>query len=262
MKKHLKIFICYFRLNFASALEYRESFLTQAFGMALSNSSFIFFWWIAFSQIGENIAGYSFNDVLFLWATASAGYGLSLIFFANISRLTSLIVNGELDVFLLQPCNILVNLMSAGTNFSAYGDLLYGLVIMCIVYMKNAAAWLWFGYGAIVFCLLYAAIRLISHTLSFFLGDATIIGRLTTEFAVNFSIYPEKIYAPAVRSLMYSLIPVGIAIHIPLRQMGGFSFGLTAVSLCIAILYCVFAGWFFYRGLKRYESGNMIVIRL
>ncbi|MCL2815443.1 MAG: hypothetical protein FWD23_12655 [Oscillospiraceae bacterium] len=68
MKKHLKIFACHFRLNFASALEYRASFLTQAFGMALSNSSFIFFWWIAFGQIGGRIAGYSFEDVLFIWA--------------------------------------------------------------------------------------------------------------------------------------------------------------------------------------------------
>jgi ABC-2 type transport system permease protein len=37
MKKHIKIFACYFRLNLASSLEYRSSFLTQAFGMALSN---------------------------------------------------------------------------------------------------------------------------------------------------------------------------------------------------------------------------------
>ena len=58
MRKHLRIFACYFRLNLASALEYRASFFTQAFGMALSNSSFIFFWWVAFGQIGSSIADY------------------------------------------------------------------------------------------------------------------------------------------------------------------------------------------------------------
>jgi len=130
MKKHLKIFACYFRLNLASALEYRASFLTQAFGMALSNSSFIFFWWIAFGQIGGTIAGYTFENVLFIWAVTSTGFGLSHILFANAANLTRLVVTGELDAYLLQPCNVLVNVLCARTNLSAYGDVIYGFIII------------------------------------------------------------------------------------------------------------------------------------
>ena len=37
MKKHLKIIACYFRLNLASSLEYRSSFLTQAFGIGATD---------------------------------------------------------------------------------------------------------------------------------------------------------------------------------------------------------------------------------
>ena len=90
MKKHMKIIACYFRLNLASALEYRASFLTQAFGMALSNSTFIFFWWIAFQQIGGSIAGYSFEDELFIWAVTSSAFGLGSVLFANVSNITRL----------------------------------------------------------------------------------------------------------------------------------------------------------------------------
>ena len=133
IKKHLRIFTCYFRLNLASALEYRASFFSQAFGMALSNSSFIFFWWIAFQQIGGGIAGYTFHDVLFIWAITSSGFGLSHILFANVSGITRLTISGELDTFLLQPCNILVNLLCAKTNLSAYGDFIYGFIIMVIL---------------------------------------------------------------------------------------------------------------------------------
>ena len=261
MKKHLKIFACYFRLNLASALEYRASFFMQAFGMALSNSSFIFFWWIAFQQIGGSIAGYSFQDVLFIWAVASSAFGLSSILFENASRLTGLIVTGELDTFLLQPCNILLSLLSARTSLAAYGDFAYGFILMLIFHATNPAAWLWFGAGVIIGGLLFAAIALTANTLSFYWGDVTILGQMATEFAINFSVYPDKVYAPAARALMYSLIPIGFAVHIPLRLVGGFSPLLALAAFGGTVLYCVASGFFFYRGLKRYESGNVIVTR-
>ena len=261
MRKHLKIAVCYFRLNLTSALEYRASFFTQAFGMALSNSSFIFFWWVAFSQIGGRIADYSFEDILFIWATTSSAFGLAHILFSNTSKLTNLIVTGELDTFLLQPCNILVNVICAGTTLSAYGDFIYGFVLMAIVYAGNAMAWLWFFVGVVVGSLLMTAVTLAAHTLSFYFGDASVAGQMATEFFVNFSIYPEKIYAPLIRVIMYSIIPVGLAVHLPLRLLKEFSPVLLAAIPIFAVIYCSAAGWFFYKGLRRYESGNVIVMR-
>jgi len=262
MKKHLKIFACYFRLNLASSLEYRASFFTQAFGMALSNSTFIFFWWIAFGQIGGTIAGYAFEDVLFIWAVASSGFGLSRVLFENASRLTGLIVTGELDTFLLQPCNILMNVVCARTSLSAYGDLIYGFVLMCIFHLRDPSAWLWFISGVMIGGFLFTAIALMAHTLTFYWGDTSIIAQMATEFAINFSVYPDKIYAPFVRALMYSLIPAGFAVHIPLRMIDGFSPLLALAAFGGTILYCITAGWFFYLGLRKYESGNVIVTRL
>ena len=262
MKKHLRIFACYFRLNLASALEYRASFFTQAFGMALSNSSFIFFWWIAFQQIGGAIAGYTFEHVLFIWAVTSSAFGFANILFENATRLTSLIVTGELDAFLLQPCNILLSVLCAHTSLSAYGDFIYGFVIMFIFHAANPAAWLWFLVGTVLGGLIFTAISLTAHTLSFYWGDATVIEQMAVEFSINFSIYPDKIYAPVVRALMYSLIPMGFAVHIPMRMLEEFSPWFALVAFGGTALYCVMAGFFFYQGLRRYESGNVIVTKL
>ena len=262
MRKHIKIFLCYFTLNLSSSLEYRASFFTQAFGMALSNSSFIFFWWVAFGQIGGTIAGYSFKHVLFIWAAASSSFGLANILFANASNLTKLIVTGELDTFLLQPCNILVNVLCAKTSLSAYGDFVYGFVIMGIFFTNAPSAFLWFLFATAIGCALITAISLAAHTLSFYLGDASLIGNMAIEFTINFSVYPDKIYAPAVRAVMYSVIPAGIAVHIPLRLFINFSPLMLFAALGGCVLYCVFAGAFFYRGLRKYESGNVIVTRM
>lgn len=262
MRKHLKIFACYFRLNLASALEYRAGFFSQAFGMALSNSSFIFFWWIAFGQIGGAIAGYTFEDVLFIWAATSTGFGMSYVLFANVANLSSLIVTGELDTFILQPCNTLLNVLCAKTNLAAYGDFAYGFVIMSLFYWGNLAAWLWFLFSALLTCLLITAVNLAACTLTFYWGETSLIRQLAVEFTINFSIYPEKIYAPAIRALMYSLIPAGIAIHVPLRLFRQFTPAAALAALGAIALYCTLAGLFFYRGLRRYESGNAIVTRL
>jgi ABC-2 type transport system permease protein len=260
-RKHLRVFACYYRLNLASALEYRASFFIQAFGMALSNSSFIFFWWIAFRQIGGSIAGYSFEDVLFIWAVSSCGYGLSTILFANVSSLTNLIVTGELDTYLLQPSSALLSVLCAKTSLSAYGDVAYGLILMVVFYAGNAGAWLWFVFGALALAAIFTAITLAAHTLTFYWGDASAVGKLAAEFAINFSIYPEKIYGPAVRAVMYSLIPTAIAVHVPLKLFHGFTPWTALAALGGAALYCVAAGAFFYRGLRRYESGNAIVTK-
>ena len=88
------------------------------------------------------------------------------------------------------------------------------------------------------------------------------LGQMATEFTINFSIYPDKIYAPAVRAMMYSLIPVGVAVHVPLWLFQQFSPVLAIAAVGGSAFYCALAGLFFYRGLRRYESGNIIVTRL
>ena len=262
IKKHLKIMACYFRMNLSSALEYRTSFIVQAFGMALSNSSFIFFWWIAFTHVGGLIAGYSFRDVMYIWAVSSTAYGLAHILFANTAYITQTIVTGEFDAFLLQPCNVLINVICARTNLSAYGDFAYGIILMSIVFRSDGAAWLWYITGVILGCILMTAILLAVHSITFYWGDASAPAHMATELMINMSLYPDKVYGPPVRALMYSLIPVGFAIHIPKRLLNGEPPILASVAFAGTVLFCAATVRFFYSGLKRYESGNQIITRL
>jgi ABC-2 type transport system permease protein len=97
-----------------------------------------------------------------------------------------------------------------------------------------------------------------SHSLTFFWGEATMLSNMALEFMINFSTYPDKIYAPAIRAVMYSIIPSGLAVHLPLRLVTHFSPWLFAAALGGAVLYLLLAAALFYRGLKKYESGNAI----
>ncbi len=262
MKKHMRILRCMFKLNIVSSLEYRAAFFTQFFGMAISNSAFIFFWWLTFSQVGGTVAGYSFEDVAFIWAVTSSGFGLAHILFDNASNITRLIISGELDTFLLQPSNVLINLLCCRTSLSAFGDFAYGFILMAIFYLTNLKAWIWFLCGSLLCCVVFTSVSIFANTLTFYLSDASLIGQFFTEFLVSFSTYPEKIYGPFIRAFMYSVLPAGIAVHIPLKLFHSFDVEKLLLSIVWIIVYCIFTIVFFYKGLKRYESGNLISTRL
>ena len=164
--RNLRLFLRYARLNLMSAAEYRASFLGAALGMLLNNSTFVFFWWVAFGYAGESIGGYSFDDVMFIWAASSTAYGLAHVFFDGVRGLSRTIVQGELDIFLLQPKPSLLSLACSKTDFTSWGDLLYGFVLMALT-GQNGAAWLWFLLGALGGALLIVAFETMAHCFTF-----------------------------------------------------------------------------------------------
>ncbi len=259
--KTVKLIWLYFKLNLASAMEYRVSFLSQAIGMAINNSSFVFFWWVAFGQIGSSIGGYDFRDVMFIWALCSSSFGLTHIVFGNVNRLTQLIISSEMDTYMTQPKDPLIGMICSRTDFTAWGDFAYGFILFAVT-AQGWSALPVFLLGLITGTLICTAILITAHTLSFYFGDTSIAGSMALEFVVNFSIYPIGIYPAGVRALMYSLIPAAFITHVPLAIARSPDIRLLALLIACTALYCAFAWWFFHKGMKRYESGNLIVTRL
>ncbi|MBN2878003.1 MAG: ABC-2 family transporter protein [Clostridia bacterium] len=261
-KKILRLFTRYFKLNLSSQMEYRASFLVQVFGMAINNATFIFFWWLAFGVAGEYIAGYTFKDIMFLWAVTSSAFGLAHILFYNVHRISNLIITGELDTFLLQPVPVLPNILGAGTSVSAWGDLVYGVVLLAIVWGLSAKVWIIFVLAVMLGAVIFTCVNILAHTLTFYIGNAEMIASTVFEFMISFSIYPDKIFSGIVRILIYSLLPAAFISHIPLRLVKDFNIGTLAIWLAFAIGFLVLSFVFFYRGLRKYESGNLIVTRM
>lgn len=261
VKKHLKLIGKYFAFNLSALVEYRASFLIQVFGMALNNAAFAFFWWVLFDKIGMDIAGYGFADVMFLWAVVSTSYGIANILFCNARRISQLVITGELDMYLLQPKNPLVNAMSARMSASAWGDLGYGIVLLLILGVP-LQTWLIFALACVTGALLMTAITITGHSLTLFFGNMEAFGNMLWEFSISFSIYPEGIFKGAVKALIMTVVPIGFITHVPMRLVQSFSWGTFALLISVTLAYCCFAFFLFMRGLKRYESGNLIITRM
>jgi ABC-2 type transport system permease protein len=261
VKKSLKLMGHYLKFNISSVMEYRVSFLVQCFGMILNNSAFIFFWWILFENV-NTIGGYGFKDEMMLWALMSTSFGLCFVVFGNVNQITRMIINGELDTYLLQPKDPLINILCSKTIVSAWGDTLYGVILFFIIKGFDVGSFLLFLLFSITGALIFASVLVTFHALSFYAGNTDGLAQTVTEFFISFSIYPEGIFNNAVKSILYTVIPVAFIVYIPAKVINQFSLIMILEVLGVALLWMILAYTIFYKGLKRYESGNLIINKL
>lgn len=261
VRKSLKLMYYYFKFNLSSVMEYRVSFLLQTFGMALNNSAFIFFWWILFNNV-PSIGGYGFREEMMLWAISSTSYGINFVIFGNVNQITRMIMNGELDTYLLQPKDPLINLVCSKTIMSALGDTLYGVIVFFIINGFDMKKFLLFLLFCITGALILASILVTVHALSFHVGNAEGFAQMIVEFIVSFSIYPEGIFNNALKYILYTVLPVAFIVYVPARVLTEFSIVYLLGIMGIALLWIIIAYSVFYRGLKKYESGNLIISKL
>lgn len=259
--KHLRLVGLYFKYNLQSAMEYRTSFIIQAMGMFLNNAFFIFFWWVIFQKV-TSIGGYGFREIMLVWALAASTFGAVHIVFGNIGKLPAIIMNGDLDTYLLQPKNVYVNVQCSRMNVSAWGDLIFGFVLFFAIFGFDLLRMLLFILFTCAGGLLMGAVLTSAGTLTFFMGNSTTIANMVLEFLLNFSLYPDSIYRREIKLIMYTLLPAGFIIFMPIRLLSAFSWYGLLILLAVDVLYVVAAYLFFRKGLEKYESGNLISARL
>jgi len=217
--------------------------------------------WILFSNI-DSIGGYGFQEVMIIWAITSSSYGIAFVVFGNSRRISQMIINGELDSFLLQPKDILLNIIASGTVISAWGDLFYGIILFIGVHGFDIAAFLLFIFFCITGALIFASVIVFANSLTFYMGDSQGITSLLTEFLISFSIYPEGIYRGFTKFLIFTIIPAAFISLVPVRLIKNFTWGWFGILMTVVMAWMLFTYFFFKKGLKRYESGNLIVSKL
>ncbi|MBN1411611.1 MAG: ABC-2 family transporter protein [Spirochaetales bacterium] len=260
--KLVRVLFRYFRFNLAAAMEYRVAFFTQVIGMFLNNTAFLFFWFFLFEKIGSAINGYGFNDILFLWSLTATGFGLADLLAGNSHNISRIIYSGELDVFILQPKPVLLNMLWSKMNISGLGDLLYGLALFFITQTLNPLTIFLFIFFSVIAMVIFVSVRVFYHSLTFFLGNSETFAQTVSEATIAFTLYPGTIFKGPVVWILHSLIPAALLAFLPLSLVRSFDpllFLLVVAGDCIIVLVSVFT---FSFGLRFYESGNKMGTRL
>jgi ABC-2 type transport system permease protein len=248
-------------VNFKSVMEYRVNFVIQFFGMMLNNAAFALFWAILIGRAGM-VGGYGFTDIMFIWALVSTSFGLAHILAGNVRMLGRIVMEGSLDVYLLQPKDVMLNLLASRTVVSAWGDFVYGFIVIALLPGADFMAFLLFCCLALPGALIFAATFAAAESLVFFMGNSQAISSALAEFLLSFSLYPEGVFGKSYRWVLYSVIPSGFVAFMPLRIYRALDWPLVPVLWAVALVYAFLSYRLFSAGLRRYESGNRMDARI
>lgn len=259
--KHLRYMWWCVLYNVRSAMEYRTSFVIQVAGMIINDLTLIFFWWIFFTRV-TTVNGYQFNDMVLLFAIPATGFGLAETFFGNHRHLPRLIAEGGLDGYLTLPRNVLISVITARTSIPAIGDCLFGAGAFCLTQELIPYRILFFLFASANAALIWVSFSVLVSSLAFLFGNMEIFAGQMSNALITFSIYPPKIFQGLVRVLLYTAIPAGFLCYMPVQLINAFDpVTFSAVVLFTAGIM-VAAGLAFGYGLRKYESGNLVVLKL
>lgn len=260
VKNQLKVTMLTIKYGLMREMINKTSFIMNIVFMILNNASFIIQWVVIYS-LREDVGGYTFNQVLLLWAIAASTYGFSHFFSKKSFYLSDIITNGKLDSFLVQPKNVLISAITTDVEVSAIGDILYGYIVLAISSV-TITKFLLFTMFSITGAIVITDIAVMLGSLSFWFGKSDMIADTGNGLMVNFATYPDGIFKGVTRVLLLTVIPVGLTTYFPVWIMTEFNLLLTLIILGVTIALTALTFAVFYRGLRRYSSSNLMMSKI
>jgi ABC-2 type transport system permease protein len=259
-KKFIAFVGAYWKANWAAALEYRASFLMQFFGMFINDGIWVVFWTLYFTRFPV-LKGWTLQDLITLWAVVTTAYGIAFGLMANAARIPQLVVNGQLDYYLSLPKGVLTHLLVSQFRVLNLGDALFGPTVLLLFVDLTPVKLLL--YLCVVLCatLVFLGFAIATGSLVFFLGQAEGLAGNLMMSLVHFSTYPSSIFDRTVRVLFFTLIPAGFVATLPVEVMHSFSWLQLGYLVAGSLALFGLGVGLFHLGLRRYESGNLIMMR-
>ncbi|QHT60381.1 hypothetical protein GXP70_10810 [Paenibacillus lycopersici] len=253
------LFTCW-KVNLASTLEYRVSFLLMAGMMFINNFMWLFFWSLFFGRFPV-VNGWGIHDVMLMWAVGAGGFGWANMLFGNFNRIAPIVASGQLDVYLSQPKPVLLHVLASRMSLTAVGDFLFGLVVYAWVGDHSLPGLLLFLSALLISGLLFMGVTVLAGCMAFFVGNAEGLAQQVFNSFVALSTYPSDIFKGFAKALLFTLIPAGLISYMPIGLLRGFDMNFAWKAVVLTLGFGMAAILLFKLGLKRYSSGNAITLR-
>lgn len=257
--KSLRFMWAYFKVNMQSVMEYKLNFVVQSIGMFVNDIFWVVFWYFFFSKF-QYINSWNFQDMLLLYAVLTTAFGAIAILFGNHNELAEIISSGKLDFYLTLPKEELTHILVSDTQFDGWGDFLFGIAIT--VFFVPISKYPLLLVFIILSAIIMLAFTVIVGSLAFFMGSARSIARAGWWSLIALSSYPISLFSGIAKIILLTLIPAGFVSGIPVELLKSFNSTWFLYTVGFTILISVIAVTIFKIGVKRYESGNLINVRV
>jgi ABC-2 type transport system permease protein len=258
--KTVSLVLGYLRHNLMSSMAYRGAFFLQVFGMILNNTMLLFFWWVLFNQL-PTLQGWDLTQVMILFGILAFGFGVANVVCGNAFQVARIIVRGDLDYYLALPADPLVHLLVSRMSISAWGDMVFGLVLYLIAAPDAWRKLPLFLLLGLLAGLVIVAFGVLVGSLAFWVGNADNLASQAVNALITFGLYPVEIFPSPVQWLLYTIIPAAFVGSMPAGLLHDFSWERLAAMVAFAVFLTLASRLVFQWGLRRYESGNLVVVR-
>ena len=260
VKNQIKVCLLSTKYGIMKEMTNKLTFSMDIIFMILNNASFIIQWIVLYS-LKDDIGGYTLNQVLLLWGTASATFGFSHFFFKRAFSISDTITNGKLDSYLVQPKNVLLMAITSDVEPSALGDVLYGYIILFITGI-TLPKFLLFTLFTLCGGIIIVSIAVLLGSISFWIGKSDTVADTGNNLITSFATYPDGIFKGLTRLLLFTLIPVGFIVYVPVKVLTEFDIIQLLSVFGIAVGFTIITFIVFNRGLKRYTSSSLMISKI
>jgi ABC-2 type transport system permease protein len=259
--KEVKFLTSLWKINLASAMEYRVAFISQSIGMIL-NDGVYFLVWILFFDRFKDIRGWQLTDMFLVYGVSAGAFGLAGMIFGNAFNLGEIIVNGRLDYYLSLPRPTLLHVLASRSVPSGFGDFLYGF----ISYFASGQFSL-SGLGRFLLALILATVVFVSflvivQSLAFWTGSGGTLTGIAINAIVTFALYPITLFNNTAKLILFIVIPAAFMGAVPAGFVHSFSWSSLGLMAVASIGFLALALFLFHLDLRRYESGSSIQVEV
>ena len=243
-------------------MAYEADFIVLMLSAVVVQLSGLAFIWAIFQRI-PSINGWTFWEVVFMYALVFVTEGVGSLFFEGTWRLNYMIYTGQFDQILMRPLSPIVQVLAGAVGFNGLGNLVTGFVLMGIAVTNVPIDW---TPGRVLFVVLLLAsasairvsINLASAASAFWIRSPWSMFSFTVHRLSEFAKYPITIYSLGVQVFVTIGVPMAFVSFFPTA----FVFGVDAwsgpglLTPLVALYTMAMAVWIFNTGLKRYESAG------
>ncbi len=259
--KELKFLVALWKVNIASAMEYRVAFLSQSIGMIL-NDGVYFLIWILFFDRFKDIRGWQLTDMFMVFGVSAGAFGLAGMLFGNAFNLGDIITTGRLDYYLSLPRPTLLHVLASRTVPSGFGDFLYGFISYAASGQFSLSGLGRFVLAMFMAMIIFVSFLIIVQSISFWSGSGGSFTALAINAMVTFSIYPITLFNNTAKMILFLIIPAAFMGAVPAGFVRNSSWSLLGQMTLATAGFLALAVLLFQLGLRRYESGSALQVEV
>ena len=249
------------KLAIASEMEYRITFVTKVIGMVINDFGLLLLWVIFFKKFPA-VNGWQFHDMLLLYAIITVSFSLFGLFSGGTMELAKLVTKGELDYFLTLPKNVLWHVSVSKTEISVLGDFVFGVIMLFFAGPFSLGQLGVYVLVTLASCFLMYSFASTVQSLVFFFGNFEETAERWYWTLFGFSLYPQSVFSGWLKAIMLLVIPAFFVVSLPMQIIRSFDFPHLLLLLAATLGFFCLSVFTFQKGLRRYESGNLINVRV